>query len=200
MSEMPRLFYAGEDRSGWYFQQFVKWAVRLESETDDYVVVDADTIFLAPTTLRLGDKYVFYRTNQWHKPYFDTFEKLLRFRPERDASYIANFMIFNRQLLDELIRSIQKNEGNEIWHRRILAAIDPKELSSFSEYETYGYYLNHFHPNCFRSVKGKSLESSVSKINLSLTNTWKLRLKGYNSVSYHNYSRNSQTITNRGHN
>lgn len=92
--DMPRIISEGLDRTGWYLQQFIKWAVRKCSSSENYVVVDADTVFLRPVVLMRNNKLIFHRSAQFHVPYFKTYEKLLGYFPERRRSFIVSYMIF----------------------------------------------------------------------------------------------------------
>jgi hypothetical protein len=108
LAQMPKIIHGSEDRAGWYFQQFLKWEARKYSKTNDYAVVDADTAFIRPMILASNNKYIFYRGDQYHMPYFKTYEKLFDYLPEKQQSFIANYMIFNAGIVDEIIAQIEK--------------------------------------------------------------------------------------------
>jgi hypothetical protein len=187
--DMPKIISRGLDRTGWYFQQFLKWAVRQNSETEDYVVVDADTVFVAPVRLRTHGKYLFYRSSQYHPPYFATFEKLLGYRPQREPSYITNYMIMNCGLLDELLQRIEERGGGRRWHAIVLDSIDRDEPSSFSEFETYGYFMSGFHADSFASTYSSLPDASlmVPRDHLRYHSVYEhiARSAGFKTISYH---------------
>jgi hypothetical protein len=187
--KMPKIIYNDEDRTGWYFQQFLKWEARKYSTTNDYVVVDADTIFINPMILIQDGEYVFYRSNKYHLPYLKTYEKLFGYFPEKQMSYIADFMIFNTGIIDEIIARIEKINTTQKWYEIILNAIDKKELSSFSEFETYGYYMNKYYPTLFNSKKYRNKILQKENMPYHTFNKIINKLRGYVSISYHCYDR-----------
>jgi hypothetical protein len=186
---MPSLKWNNEDRSGWYFQQLVKWAARKLSRTADYLVIDSDTILCRPFEVRRSGKYVLRRSGQHHEDYFRTFEKLLGYRPVRQPSFIVNYMVFSVSLVDQLITAIEDRVAGKRWHQIILQMIDRSVLSSFSEFETYGYYLSRFHPQCFVSDTERNLVLPPERLPHVWCDRLVARLKGYDSISYHNYRR-----------
>lgn len=189
LSLMPRIVVGNEYRTSWYYQQFLKWAIGKHTQHRYYAVVDADTIFLRAVELMKNDKTVFHCGIQYHKPYFVTYEKLLGYFPARQRmSYIVNYMLFDTEVLNELIAKIEERAGGMKWHERILQVIDPNEASSFSEYETYGYYFSQLYPERYISVEGKNIILPLKQAKLHRLNALLLRRK-YNSLSYHNYNR-----------
>lgn len=190
LAQIPKIIHGNENRAGWYFQQFLKWEARKYSKTNDYAVVDADTAFIRPMILVRNNKYVFYRSAQYHMPYFKTYEKLFGYLPEKQQSFIANYMIFNAEVVDEIITQIERTcSGEKKWYEIILDAIDKNEPSSFSEFETYGYYMSNFYHNLFesRESSNKILEKESMPYHWIHKIIYKLR--GYLSISYHNYIR-----------
>jgi len=183
---MPRIIWEGIDRTGWYFQQFIKWAVRKCSLSENYVVLDSDTVFIRPVVLVRNNRFVFHRSGQFHAPYFRTFESLLGYFPERQRSFIVNYMIFNVRIVDEIIAQIEGG-GPRNWYERILDVIDREEISSFSEFETYGYYVSARYPNSFYSEECPNLGVPSERTAYHLLNTLEGRIRGCYSISYHNY-------------
>jgi len=187
--EMPYMECRGRDRTGWYFQQFLKWEARRHSTTENYVVVDADTVFIKPAKLFHRDKYIFHRGDQYHLPYFKTYEKLFGYLPEKQRSFIANYMIFNTKIIGEIIAGIEKTDTTRKWYEIVLDTIDTNEPSSFSEFETYGYYMSKHYPDLFCSKNCPNKIVQSEKISRHFFNMIRYRLRGYTSISYHCYKR-----------
>ena len=187
--EMPYMECRGRDRTGWYFQQFLKWEARRHSTTENYVVVDADTVFIKPAKLFHRDKYIFHRGDQYHLPYFKTYEKLFGYLPEKQRSFIANYMIFNTKIIGEIIAGIEKTDTTRKWYEIVLDTIDTNEPSSFSEFETYGYYMSKHYPDRFCSKNCLNKIVQTEKISRHLFNVIRYKLRGYTSISYHCYKR-----------
>ncbi len=190
LAQIPKISHGNENRAGWYFQQFLKWEARKFSQTNNYAVMDADTAFIRPMTLMRNNKYLFYRGSQYHTPYFKTYEKLLGYLPKKQPSFIANYMIFSTEIVDEIINQIEKRcPDKKKWYKIILDTIDKNELSSFSEFETYGYYMSQYHPDLFDSGKCNNKILQEKKIPHHAFNKIIYRFKGYASTSYHCYER-----------
>ena len=140
-------------RAGWYLQQFLKMAWCYIDEAEDYVVIDADTIPLNPILFKNNGEYLFTRKIECHKPYFETLNRLFNgkiYRKE-DYSFIAEHMMFNSDYMAEIISSIEQNDsikGNSFFEK-ILYSISPADIgySGFSEFETYGNYMQIMHPD-----------------------------------------------------
>ena len=188
LAQMPKIIVNGLPITGWYFQQFLKWEARRHTDADDYAVIDADTVFLKPITLIQEEKYVFYRSNQFNMPYFRTYEKLFGYFPERQKSYIADFMILNTKIIEEIIAKINERNNKKKWYENIIDAIDKTEPNSFSEFETYGYYMSKYFPNLFHSVKYRNKILELREIPYHNYNKIFYKLRGYASISYHNYN------------
>jgi hypothetical protein len=137
--------------AGWYFQQFVKLQVAFQSPHDDYYLIwDADTIPLRPLQF-FDDKnrMLLTKSAEFHTPYFDTYERILRESPNREYSFIAQHMIVQKSVAREMLSRIQWWTSAEIqWPWKVLSSL-PRTgnycANLFSEYETYGHYIkNHY--------------------------------------------------------
>ncbi|MDA1276108.1 MAG: DUF6492 family protein, partial [Verrucomicrobia bacterium] len=133
------------------------------------------------------NKMILYRTGQHHLPYFKTFTKLFGFSPEKQKSFIANYMLMNARIVQEMTRQIE-DETDKRWHEVILEAIDRNTMSSFSEYETYGYFLSRFYPESFVSERSATLNlfSFLYPFHDLIQQLARAR---FHSIAYHNYRR-----------
>lgn len=130
--------------AGWYYQQFLKLGVSfLEEITDNYVVLDADTIFLKqPEFFDEHGRFIFVKAEEYHKPYFDTYEKIIGEKAKRDFSFISQYMIFNKTIVQEMCLKIESNFNNiDSWNWHIIKNLIGDGGNLFSEYETYGHYI-----------------------------------------------------------
>ena len=93
--------------------------------------------------------------NEYHELYFTTMKKLLPgLRKMIRSSFISEHMLFNSEIVKELLNDIEKNEklhGDQYWEK-ILLSIEPSDMyqSAFSEFETYGSYVAQNHPELYR--------------------------------------------------
>ena len=160
----------GQDRkrAGWYFQQFLKMsACFLPGISDYYLIWDADTIMLNHIRF-LNDKnqILIKPSSEYHPPYFETYNRLLGKTRSVKFSFISEHFFINTAYMKELIAAIEEHSTEERhWVWKTLDAIEPKHLSSsgFSEYETYGNFVNTLHPETFALRPLKTIRYGARK-------------------------------------
>lgn len=185
-------------RTGWYYQQFLKMAFALSEycDNDYYMSWDADTVPVK--------KNVFFNDNgqpyftmkyEYQKQYFDVMEKLMGFGKTNSMSYIAEHMMFNRNIMKELIQKIENNNGipGNNWYEKILNALPPEIVSvnAFSEFETYGTYCGLNYPNLYveRMMNGFRLGSLIQGRFVSNRILNDFSLYDFSVVSFEIYNR-----------
>lgn len=141
-------------RAGWYFQQFLKMSTCfLPDITDHYLIWDADTIMLKPIQfLNEKNQTLIKPSSEYHQPYFETYEKLLGKTRNVDFSFISEHFFIKSAYMKELIQAIEEHASSKRhWVWNIMNAVQPEHLSGagFSEYETYGNFVNTVHPETF---------------------------------------------------
>lgn len=142
-------------KSGWYYQQFLKmgFAMSRYCETDYYLSWDSDTIPLKEIVFFDSDDHpCFTMKTEFHKPYFNTMQRVLSIGKTNPNSYIAEHMMFNKQIMEEMLVKIENSNVNgKVWFEKILYSLEPEDVStfSFSEFETYGTYCHLFHPELY---------------------------------------------------
>lgn len=142
-------------KSGWYYQQFLKmgFAMSRYCETDYYLSWDSDTIPLKEIVFFDNDNHPYFTMkSEFHKPYFNTMQRVLSIGKTNPCSYIAEHMMFNKQIMEEMIAKIDSSNVNgNVWFEKILYSLEPEDISpfSFSEFETYGTYCHLFHPELY---------------------------------------------------
>lgn len=149
-------------RTGWYFQQFLKMAYAYKSKSKYYLVWDADTIPLKKINFfdEKDNIPLFNIKTEYHKPYFETMNKLLGIEKQIQGSFVTEHMMVDKYIMIELIQKIEENNEipGEKFYEKILYSIDNIEdllKSGFSEFETYGIYLISQYPQNlkFRELK-----------------------------------------------
>ena len=151
-----------EDRRGWYFQQLIKLYAGniIEGILDNYLVIDADTIFLRPVTfIDSSGVFLFNTGTEYHQAYFTHMNKIHpSMKKTHPCSGICHHMMFNKQLLNEMFNFLSPNEP--FWVT-FMKHVDQTQHSGASEYEIYFTYLNLYHKE---SIKIRNLEwKNVSK-------------------------------------
>jgi hypothetical protein len=141
-------------RVGWYFQQFLKMGFALSKyvENDYYLSWDSDTLPLKPIEMFDYDEHPFFTMkSEYHQPYFNSLNRLLGIGKTNKKSYIAEHMLFNKNIMKELLYTIEKsNISGERWYEKIINSMDFNEPCGFSEFETYGTFCLHNYPSLYR--------------------------------------------------
>ena len=124
---------------GWYYQQFLKFAVVAASKEDKVLVLDADTVVLRDIQSEAG---VFFTSKERHDVYFEHFQDLFNAPAPFKASAITNFMWFNPEALRALLQEITEIH-HEVWWKVIVEIANKKSANgAFSEYETYANWYS----------------------------------------------------------
>ncbi len=134
---------------GWILQQLIKLSTGEHIDSDVYLFVDSDTLFVKPfdvssivqgegvrlyRTSRKPDDYLNKRKNSWHLHA----KKLFGLPDHTDLSgeYIAQLVSWRRDTLLELTRFIEDKYCCD-WRVKLARTLD------FSEYTLYGVYVEH---------------------------------------------------------
>lgn len=170
---------------GWVLQQFIKLNASSFVTTTDYLVVDADTVFLRPQSFFQHGKAVLRYSDQYELLYNRSLELIFGHARRFPVSFVTHHMLFNVALVQELLRLIEIRFQSQ-WWEAILRDVDQGHPISFSEYELYGHLaLSH------RDWRTKfSLEywqgSDRSTENLAELDSYRQLDDGnLNSVSFH---------------
>ena len=135
--------------AGWYFQQFLKWGFMDVSNADPHFLIwDADTVLLRPLEFfdNAGLPYL-TRANEYHLPYFQTFEKLTGETATEKMSFISQHQLIEKSILQELLDEVAaKSPSGRGWAWSIIENLQGTGTNLFSEYETYGHYVRLSHP------------------------------------------------------
>ena len=141
-------------RTGWFLQQFLKLGFCYSSlcDTSYYLTWDADTLPLRKIHFFAEDgSPIFTKKKEHNQPYFDTLSKLITLFKIADFSYIAEHMMFDKNIVKEMLGEIEKAEIiGGTWFEKIVFATDPSEINSFSEFETYGNYCLNYYPQKYK--------------------------------------------------
>lgn len=153
--------------TGWYLQQFLKLGLAKNCRDEYYLVWDADTVPL--NRLDFFDKDgrpCFNLKREYFYSYFRTINNLFSINKKRPESFISEHMIFNSEVVREMLLKIEENNslpGENFW-QKILNASEllstdfiKKDQRFFSEFETFGTYCEHFHPKLYATRKLRTL-------------------------------------------
>ena len=129
----------------WYYQQLLKLYYAQYTNAVDYLVVDADLIWLRPMVFKTAaNKYRFHRMqNLAQDAYICASNQLLGLDIREHNSYVADMMLFNRRVVLAMLTEIEKRAGQD-FAAAILKVSSSNTDCRFSEYETYGRYFANF--------------------------------------------------------
>jgi len=188
------------ERSGWLYQQLLKFGSSSVAKQRYFLVIDADTVLIQPHRFYVDGKELFY-CRSWSQPeYFVTYRKLLGKKAPRPRSFVTHYMLFDKTKLRSLKNKIEAIHGTK-WYRAILRSINRKKQFGFSEYETYGNYVYSANPGNVRLKSAHNKSLSISPSALSGSAIGKLARR-YRSLSFHKrkgYTRNEKNPP-AGHN
>ena len=183
-------------RNGWYLQQLLKLYTPLviEEILDDYVVIDADTLFLKEISFKSSGRYMFNMGDENHIPYFEhmkrmhpSFEKMVK------LSGISHHMIFNRIILREMMMLVETHHNLTPFWEVFLREVIPEQraFSGASEYEMYFNYM-------IKNHKDKVIPRKIKFENTGLPaeyvlNNFQNKPDGPHYASLHGWMSNRQT-------
>jgi hypothetical protein len=131
----------GIDRSGWLFQQLLKYkAVIILGNEKFKLIIDADTVFCRKQKFEKNNKIIFNASNSYHLTYFDAAKNLLDLKKVTNVSFVSHHIIYNKEYLSEMLNYLEK-KYDKVWYRAIIENIDYDCMSNFSEFESYAQFV-----------------------------------------------------------
>ena len=182
-------------RSGWYIQQFLKMNYCQICKEKYYLIWDSDTIPIKKVKMFSNDGTPYFNVKtEFHPPYFTTMKKLIpELSKKNNYSFISEHMLINTKIMKNLIKRIENNVNitGKNWFEKIINSIDVEYIldSGFSEYETYGTFVNEFYKNSYKIRSWKSLRNGKNFYNPKLFTYQKAKIcsRNYDAISFENY-------------
>lgn len=125
---------------GWVLQQFIKFNAANFIRTPDYLVVDADTVFLRPQYFFRGGRAGLRYADQYELLYNRSLELVFGHPLRFPVSFVTHHMLFNVEQVRQLLKMIEDRFGLP-WWEAVLKEMDQGHPISFSEYELYGHFI-----------------------------------------------------------
>lgn len=182
----------GVDRSGWLAQQVLKLHGAASCEEKHCLVIDADTVLVRPQTFEQSGKFSVLLADEYHAPYYDVFQRFFGYATPNLLSCVAHMMLFKRSFVGEMILEIESRWGVS-WYDAVLLAADKFSKSGFSEFETYGHWMQYRKPDeiLLQYFFNKPLSRSRIASNEQLEQAFGCNFR---SVSFQSYINNERTI------
>jgi hypothetical protein len=179
-------YYNGKDKNRWIYQQLLKFHFDTISTTENFLVIDADTILINPQKYEDNNKFLLLLSDEYNLPYFNFFVNITKINFKSNFSSVSHSMLFNKGYLNDLKMHIEKINNNN-WIDSIIENIDRSVESGFSEFELYGLWVLYNYPNSIiqEYFFNKSLRFLIFKNLTSLSKRYPL----LRSVSFHKYLR-----------
>ena len=174
-------------RASWLTQQFLTLVFVSTRARGACLVWDADTVMIRPQALLHGTTSALAVSLEHHPPYFVHIGRLLPSLPlPAWSSTVAHHMVMAPDLLGELLAEIAAPGAGRPWWRAILDHVDRDEPSCMAEYELYGQWVRHRHPDRVRLVAFRNV--GLSRRRLGSAGLEALSRSGrLDSVSFHWY-------------
>lgn len=144
-----------KNRAGWYLQQIIKIEACRSNNQDKVVLIwDADTVPIKPIKFfDQNGKLNYYVGTENHSPYFQAIERLIGLNKIVEFSFISQSFPVNAKWVQEFCDRIE-NKFNMNWISALVEHLDTSTFSGFSEYESIGTYISHFHRNEITFAQG----------------------------------------------
>ena len=183
--ELAGFVVGGSDRSHWLYQQFLKMSAGEILEAEDCLVIDADTVLVRPAAWEHHGRRVLYCADEFHRPYHDVYSRLTGQPTRRNISFVAHGMLLSTGHLREVKAAIERHSKRP-WLTAVLEAVDRRQPSCFSEYETYGHYVYSHYPTdtCIRHSHNRPLSR---KALTTLDQLEAMYAHRFSSLSFHYY-------------
>jgi glycosyltransferase involved in cell wall biosynthesis len=175
----------GLNRSGWVFKQMLQLYADHISDAEHILLLDADTVLLQPQKFEHEGRSLMLVSDEYHWPYFVTYQKMFGYLPPARFSLIAHHLFVNRRRLAELRAELEQRHQRP-WYQVIVDSLDPHEGSAFAEYETYGHWMLHNHRVEVELEYWFNIAIPRSQV---WRHAWDVRRlsQHYRAVSYHHY-------------
>jgi hypothetical protein len=172
-------------RAGWLTQQFLGLLHVATAARGPCLVWDADTLMVRRQTLLDGTVAALPISLEHHRPYFDLIRRLVPTLPlPHWSSTVAHHMLMEPPLLRRLLAEVEGHAAAGPWWSVILGHVDRREQSCMGDYELYGQWVRHRHPDRVRLVGFRNLALSRRRFSRARVEAL-VRSRRLDSVSLH---------------
>lgn len=187
LSHLDSRFGKGDRNAGWVMQQLIKLSAAQQSQHIGALILDSDTVVLSPKTWITGDKKQLLQVaNEYHSEFMR--HVLMFFGVPK--KYRLSFVTHHQLMQPEIVREMFPLGPESLisWWE---SSQDPigRDLS---DYEAYGSFLAHHHPErvaygSFANLFSPAFERFSSDLEITGVEPWEL-IPDYCSVSFHSWA------------
>jgi hypothetical protein len=180
-------YHTKNARNGWYLQQLLKLYAGsvIPNILDMYLVIDADTFFVKPTSFLCDNKPCYNFGTENHRPYFEHIDKIFGkhiYKVDAHKSGICHHMLFEQKYVNEIFSLVESIHKLPFWQVFLSNVVDITR-SGASEYEIYFNYVLLYHKN------------EIVVRSLCWANSTSLKNKeSYDYISVHWYNRDVSIV------
>ena len=138
--EQTPYFIDGRDASGWLYQQLLKLNCYTVCNEEHILILDSDTLIVNPKKFEYKGNYILDFSDEFHAPYFETYNQLLGLKHRLPVSFVCHHMLFKKSNLQALQAHIASANA-KMWDQAIIDMAEQKRPHYFSEYETYANFV-----------------------------------------------------------
>lgn len=176
----------GINRSGWIYQQLLKWASVKYLKSEFFLITESDTIYSRPQVFEHKGKTIFASSSALcHLPYFYSYRQLFGKKIKATHNLTSHHLLFREKYIGEAKKKIEQIHKKS-WYQAIIDTIDHKELSSISDYELYGQYVLQHYPHTVELEHWANVSFSRNSLK-NLTSLLKKYYKTAKTLSFHSY-------------
>ena len=179
-------YFQSKRIGGWVRQQMLKFMAFDYLEGDDILVFDADTFLVHDLSFFAGDRQLLFLADEYWNMHHESTIALLGPIPRHPRSFIAHFMLFQRDLMADMARAVQARCGCDMmdaiiaWLKSEHPTPPPPPLA---EYELYGNYLYNFRKDRF--VATYWYNKRIDPADMPPLEELQRKYKRFNSLSAH---------------
>jgi hypothetical protein len=178
-------------RFGWVLQQFLKLQAVLQSQHDNVLILDADTILLRKRNF-IDQKglQLLFPTDEYNEDYYHNLMQLFGLQTSSRFSFVSHHLLIQQKVLKKIMQESKCSSIND-FVKKVLTESELTSNSPFSiDYELYSQYLLRNFPNNVLLGRWGNLSIKRSHGVLKLLDSNFIHLVGffYFSISLHSWA------------
>jgi hypothetical protein len=128
-------------RPNWIYQMMLKMFQNV-TENDNFLIIESDCLILKQINFFEDEKtYLYLCRDQNHTPYFN-FNNLLGFGREYNHSFISEFMMYNKEIVKDMLSKSNCNDVNDFLE---IVYNNTNNDCYPADYELYGNFCFKYH-------------------------------------------------------